>query len=359
MNPDVLVIGAGQSGLAVGYYLHRAGLSFALLDAEPAPGGAWRHGWESLRLFSPAEASSLPGWLLPRPADGGFPARAAVVDYLTHYEQRYELPVRRPVRVLDVQRTVDGFTVTTDRGIWQARAIVSATGSWSHPFIPDYPGRDKFEGVQVHSAHYETATPFAGKRVVVVGGGNSGAQILAEVSRVAATTWVTEREPHFLPDDVDGRVLFSQASQRYHAQADGQPAPPPLSLGDIVMVEPVKEARARGVLHSVRPFLRFTPRGVVWSDGRDEPVDAVIWCTGFRPATDHLRGLGAVQPDGRLAATGTRATAVPGLWLVGYGSWTGFASATLIGVGRSARATVDEIKEFLTTIPGAALDQLP
>lgn len=347
MKTDVLVIGAGQSGLAVGYYLRRAGLSFELLDDQPEPGGAWLHGWDSLRLFSPADASSLPGWLMPRTADNGFPARDAVIDYLTQYEQRYALPVRRPVHVEAVRRSGEGFAVQTDAGPWQARAVVCATGNWSNPYVPTYPGQADFGGVQLHSAHYHDAAPFAGKRVLVVGGGNSGAQLLAEVSRVAHTTWVTEKEPRFLPDDVDGRVLFTQATQRYHA---GQETAPPPTLGDVVMVDSVKEARSRGVLGSVRPFVRFTRTGVVWADGREEAVDAVLWCTGFRPALGFLAELSVLQPDGRVATTSAQATALPGLWLVGYGSWTGFASATLIGVGRSARATADEIKAFLVSV---------
>ena len=349
---DVVVIGAGQSGLAVGYYLRRAGLSFVLLDDQAGPGGAWPHGWTSLRLFSPADASSLPGWLMPRPAGPGFPARDAVVDYLAQYEARYALPVRRPVRVAAVRRSGAGFAVLTDGGTWQARAVVCATGTWSHPVTPAYPGQEAFAGVQLHSAAYQDAEPFRGQRVLVVGGGNSGAQVLAEISRVARTTWVTKEEPRFLPDEVDGRVLFTQATQRYHAQVGEAPAPPP-SLGDVVMVDSVKEARRRGVLGSVRPFARFTATGVVWADGRPEAFDAVIWCTGFRPALSFLTGLGVVQADGRVATAGTRVPAEPGLWLVGYGSWTGFASATLIGVGRSARATVAEIQAFLT--PAAAL----
>ena len=354
---DVLVIGAGQSGLAVGYYLRRAGLAFELLDDQPGPGGAWPHGWDSLRLFSPADASSLPGWLMPRSVDNGFPARDAVIDYLTQYEQRYALPVRRAVRVAEVRRSGTGFAVQTDAGTWQARAVVCATGNWSNPYVPAYPGQADFGGVQLHSAHYQAAAPFAGQRVLVVGGGNSGAQLLAEVSKVAATTWVTEREPRFLPDDVDGRVLFSQATQRYHAQGGDAAAPPP-SLGDVVMVDSVKEARSRGVLGSVRPFARLTRTGVVWADGREEAVEAVIWCTGFQPALSLLAGLGVLEADGRVATSGTRAIKMPGLWLVGYGSWTGFASATLIGVGRSARATVDEIREFLAASDGGTLAQL-
>lgn len=351
---DVLVVGAGQSGLAVSYYLRRAGLAFELLDDQPQPGGAWPYGWASLRLFSPADASSLPGWLMPRSADEGFPSRDAVVDYLTQYELRYALLVRRPVRVVDVRRSEQGFSVETDAGTWQVRAVVCATGSWSSPYIPTYPGQPDFGGVQLHSAHYREAAPFAGQRVLVVGGGNSGAQLLAEVSQVAHTTWVTEKEPRFLPDDVDGRVLFTQATQRYHA---GQEAAPLPTLGDVVMVDSVKEARGRGALGSVRPFARFTRTGVVWADGREEAVDAVIWCTGFRPALSFLTDLGVVRPDGRVATTGTRATELPGLWLVGYGSWTGFASATLIGVGRSARTTVEEVKAFLGQAIAKPLEQ--
>jgi NAD(P)H-nitrite reductase large subunit len=118
-------------------------------------------------------------------------------------------------------------------------------------------------------------------------------------------------------------------------------------LGDIVMVPSVKEARARGVLHSVRLFRTFTPDGVIWPDGRAMQVDAVIWCTGFRWALDHLAPLSIIEADGQIAVSGTRAVREPRLWLVGYGEWTGFASATILGVGRTARATVAEIDALL------------
>jgi hypothetical protein len=343
---DVVVVGGGQAGLAVGYYLRRTDLSFAILDAQDEPGGAWRHGWESLRLFSPARFSSLPGWIM----DGGpdhYPTREEAVEYLRRYEERYGLPIARPVQVAAIRRAGDRLQVETDLGAWRARAVVSATGSWASPYVPEYPGQETFLGLQLHSAHYRSPAPFAGKRVLVVGGGNSGAQILAEVSLVADASWVTLDEPRFLPEHVDGRYLFDQATARYHAQREGRPVPPPASLGDIVMVAPVREARGRGVLHSRRPFTRFTPGGVIWPTGQEERIDAVIWCTGFRPALEHLRPLGVIEDDGRVALHGTRSVQEPRLWLVGYGEWTGFASATLIGVGRAARATVAEIQEFL------------
>lgn len=351
-DTDVVVIGGGQAALAVGYYLRRTTLSFVLLDAQDGPGGAWRHAWDSLHLFSPARASSLPGWAMPAGA-GEYPTRDEVLEYLAAYEARYALPVQRPVRVRAVTRGRGGdrLHVATDAGGWTARAVVSATGSWQHPYVPDVPGRETFRGVQLHSSAYRAAEPFRGRRVLVVGGGNSGAQILAEVSRVAETTWVTERPPAFLPDHVDGRYLFDQATAQYRARQQGRTAPPPASLGDVVMVDAVREARARGVLHAVGPFTRMVADGVEWPDGRVERVDAVIWCTGFRPALEPLRSLGVIEPDARVAVRGTRAVREPRLWLVGYGNWTGFASATLIGVGRSARATVDEIAAELRGDP--------
>jgi len=343
---DVVVVGGGQSGLAVGYYLRRTGLSFVILDAQAEPGAAWRHAWNSLRLFSPAQFSSLPGW----PLEGGpdyYPMRDEVVEYLCRYEARYEFPIERPVHVEAIRREGDLLVVEADRGIWLASAVVSATGTWTRPYISEYPGRGHFRGDQLHSARYASPDPFAGKRVLVVGGGNSGAQVLAEVSQTATATWVTLKEPTFLPDHMDGRYLFDQATARYRAQQEGRPVPEPASLGDIVMVPPVRDARERGVLKSVRPFDRFTEEGVVWSDGREEKIDAVIWCTGFKPALEHLRPLRVVEPGGRVELEGNRSIREPRLWLVGYGDWTGFASATLIGVGRSARSVAAEIERRL------------
>lgn len=129
---DVAVIGGGQSGLAVGYFLRRTGLRFAILDDQKEPGGSWLHTWDSLRLFSPATFSSLPGWLMPGGPDH-YPGRDEVVDYLRRYEAQYDLPVERPVKVSAVNASADGLRVETDRGVWVARAVVSATGTGSRP----------------------------------------------------------------------------------------------------------------------------------------------------------------------------------------------------------------------------------
>lgn len=347
---DVIIVGGGQAALATAYFLRRTSLSFVLLDAEQGPGGAWRHGWDSLRLFSSATWSSLPGWQMP-PSDNNPPSRDDVISYLAQYEQRYSLPVKRPVWVESMQAVDDRIVIAAKDGRWRAKAVVSATGNWSKPFIPELPGAPHFSGVQIHSAHYTSPAEFAGKRVIVVGGGNSGAQVFAEISEVAQATWVTMTEPRFLPDDIDGQALFEQATARLKAIQAGQPTPIAGSLGDIVMVPSVKAARDRGVLRATRMFERFTTSGVVWPDDSESVVDAIIWCTGFRPALDHLVGLNVINANGRVDVEGTHSTKEPRLWLVGYGEWTGLASATIIGVTRTARSTVMEVAEFLEGLP--------
>lgn len=347
---DVIIVGGGQAALAVAYFLRRTSLSFVMLDAEVGAGGAWRHGWDSLRLFSSATWSSLPGWQMP-PSENNPPSRDDVISYLTQYEQRYSLSVVRPVLVDSIYTDGDHIVVAAQEREWHAKTVVSATGNWSKPFIPPLPGASQFSGVQIHSAHYTSPAEFAGKRVIVVGGGNSGAQIFAEISGVAQATWATTAEPRFLPDDVDGQALFEQATARLKAIQAGYPPPVAGSLGDIVMVPSVKAARDRDVLRATRMFERFTTTGVVWPDRSESVVDAVIWCTGFQPALDHLAGLNVINANGRVDVDGTHSMKEPRLWLVGYGEWTGLASATIIGVTRTARSTASEVADFLEKRP--------
>lgn len=341
----VVVIGGGQAGLAAGYYLRRAHVPFVILDAQTGPGGAWRHGWDSLRLFSPARYSPLPGWWMPDQPAEPFPTAGHVRTYLNDYERRYALDVRRPVDVTAVQAYPDHLAVSAAQGTWRARAVISATGTWRRPHVPDLPGRAEFTGRQIHTVNYHRPDPFRGQRVGVVGGANSAAQILAEVSTVATTHWFTLAPPRFLPDDVDGRVLFDVATQRELAQRQGRPDTGGVAaLGDIVMIPSVKAARDRGVLRAEPMFDRLTSTGVARHDGSTIDLDAIIWCTGFRPALAHLGPLGlSTDEHGHPRTDGTRSVDEPRLHLLGYGEWTGAAAATLIGAGRTARTCVEQI----------------
>ncbi|MBX7243757.1 MAG: NAD(P)/FAD-dependent oxidoreductase [Bacteroidia bacterium] len=344
---DVIVIGGGQSGLVCGYYLRRTGLTYLILDKQPNCGGSWIHGWDSLTLFSPAVHSSLSGWLMPKSLNF-FPSKVEVIDYLCQYEKKYALPVQRPVEVKEVEKMEDIFTLITDKGEFHARTIIAATGTFGKPYIPGIKGREKFSGIQIHSAFYKNPEAFAGLKVLVVGEGNSGAQILAEVSEVTETDWATRDTPAFLPDDVDGHVLFNIASAKYHAEKAGIPFDPSqYSLGNIVMVPPVVEARERGDLVSIGSFTEMDETGIILQNGTRKHFDAVIWCTGFGYDTDILKKVVQTDERGKTPTLETRATQTEGLWLVGYGGWTGYASATLIGVGRTAKQTAQEIQEYL------------
>ncbi len=349
----VVVIGAGQAGLATAFHLRRAGLDLAtdvlLLDAEPEPGGSWQHMWRTLRLFSPPAYSSLPGWPMPASADP-CPDAQHVVRYLRRYQARYEIVVRQAARVTEVRRAGgdEEFAVQATSPVGslrlRARHVVSATGTWTRPFVPLVDGRERFAGRQLHSSAYRDPEEFAGARVVVVGGGNTGAQLVAELSLVSHTTWATLRPPRFLPDDVDGRRLFEIATARRRAIQAGAPADGGITgLGDIVAVEAVRRARERGAMTSVPMFTSMTRDGVVWPDRSRADADIVLWCTGFRPELRHLRTLPLHRDGTHPAVEGTTSLDMPRLHLVGYGDWTGPASATLIGVGGAAKAAAVSI----------------
>ncbi|WP_421873965.1 ArsO family NAD(P)H-dependent flavin-containing monooxygenase [Marinoscillum sp.] len=343
---DIIIVGGGQSGLAVAYYLRRLKLDYLILDAENEPGGSWQHYWDSIKLFSPAQWSSLPGRIL----QGGtshYPTREEMIQYLTDYEKHYRLKVQRPIEVKSVTKEGELFYLNTDGGDYRCKVLISTTGSFKKPIIPDFTGLDSFNGSIIHSAKYQSPTSFEGKRVGIIGEGNSGAQILAEVSKVADTYWITKDDPDFLPDHVDGKYLFDAASQLYEAKKKGKKFIPP-SLGHIVMVPSVVDARERGVLKHHVGLETFTAKGIHLSDGTTILLDAIIFCTGYLPVIDYLRGLNISFRHNKVDTHGTRSRELPGLWMVGYGSWTGFASATVIGVGRSAKATAHEVKEYLS-----------
>jgi putative flavoprotein involved in K+ transport len=185
--------------------------------------------------------------------------------------------------------------------------------------------------------------------VIVVGGGNSGAQIAADLAYDTDLTWVTQRPPRFLADDIDGRALFDAATARRRALDEGRTDTGGVaSLGDIVAIPPVRAARDRGLLKAGPMFTRLVPGGVEWADGTRAKAEAIIWSTGFRPALSHLSPLQLRGRRGHIVTEGTQVLKEPRLHLLGYGDWTGPASATLIGVGRPARDMARQIAELLS-----------
>lgn len=347
---DVVVIGAGQAGLAAAYHLRRTGFEperdFVVLDHSPGPGGAWQFRWPSLTYGRVHGMHALPGMELTG-ADPARPSAEVISGYFAAYERTFDLRVRRPVDVRAVRSDGEGadgrLLVETSAGSWATRALINATGTWDRPFWPRYPGQETFRGRQLHTARYAGPEEFAGRRVIVVGGGASGTQHLLEIAPfAAATTWVTRRPPVFREGPFDegaGRAAVALVEERVR---QGLPPKSVVSVTGLPLNDAIRAGLASGVLDRQPMFDRITPEGVEWSGGRRAAADVILWATGFRAALDHLRPLRLREAGGGVRVEGTRAVADPRIHLVGYGP-----SASTIGANRAGRAAVRDIRRLL------------
>jgi cation diffusion facilitator CzcD-associated flavoprotein CzcO len=337
-----VVIGAGQAGLSAAYWLQRRGLrpreDYVVLDANEGPGGAWRHRWDSLTFDAAHHLHSLPGLPLEAP-DPHEAASAVVRRYYGEYERSFGLPVLRPVRVASVEREDDGARLlvrAADGRSWAAETVVSATGTWDQPYWPHYPGRELFRGRQLHTHDFVSAEEFAGKRVLVVGGGTSALQFLLQLHAAGAeTVWTTRRPPQWTaaPFDAEWGVdVERRVNERTRAGL------PPLSVSaatGLPLTQQYVDGIRSGVLVSRGPLARITPTGAVLADGTPLELDAILWATGFRAALGHLAPLHVREPGGGvlMGSDGVSVVREPRLFLVGYG-----ASASTIGATRAGRA---------------------
>ncbi|QAY71910.1 NAD(P)/FAD-dependent oxidoreductase [Xylanimonas protaetiae] len=352
---DVVVIGAGQAGLSAGFHLLRRGFApaatappgartFLMLDGEDGPGGAWRHRWRSLRMSTVNDIYDLPG-IEQRDVDPESPSVDVLPAYFADYERELGLAVVRPARVRQVRWDDDGEHVVVETAggpSVRARAVVNATGTWSKPFWPHYPGQETFRGRQLHTADYVRAEDFAGQRVGVVGGGISALQLMEEISHVGSTTWFTRREPVFVDGEFgprSGHDAVARVEERVRAGL------PPLSVvaaTGLVKTPYVRALEDRGLLVRHPMFARIVPDGVVMPDGTTVGLDVLFWNTGFRAALDHLRPLRLREPGGGIRMDGTQVAGEPRVHLVGYGP-----SSSTVGANRAGRDAVNALVRHL------------
>ncbi|GAA2072742.1 NAD(P)-binding domain-containing protein [Aeromicrobium halocynthiae] len=332
-----VVIGAGQAGLSASFHLRRRGIDHVVLDADDSPGGAWQHRWDALTMADVHGVADLPEAPVP-PAAGDERANVFVPRYFAEYERAHELPVVRPVRVESVTDEADLFRVDADDGrTWHSRTLVNATGTWTQPFVPRYPGQELFRGEQLHTVDYPGPDHFRGRRVLVVGGGASAVQFLGQLRPVTDTLWVTRREPVWRTEPFDpeaGREAVAMVAERVRA---GYPPRSVVSVTGLMLRPQEQEAARLGAYERLPMFDRLVPGGAEWDGGRREDVDAILWATGFRPAIAHLAPLGLRSEHGGIqlgstSATSTTATADPRVQMVGYGP-----SASTIGANRAGR----------------------
>jgi len=344
---DAVVIGAGQAGLSASYHLARLGVDHVVLDANDRPGGAWQHRWDSLTMADVHGVADLPDG--PAPGRSQDRANQVVPAWFAAYEREHRLPVVRPVVVDRVTGDGELLVVHAGERTWTTRTLVNATGTWSRPFVPYYPGAETFRGEQLHTVDYPGPEHFRGRRVLVVGGGASAVQFLGELAPVTDTVWVTRREPvwrdHF--DEQAGRDAVALVQRRV---LEGRPPASVVSVTGLALRPQEREAERLGAYRRHPMFERIEPDGVRWADGSFEPVDVILWATGFRPATHHLAPLRlrsehggiALLPGGRDVQASTTTVADPRVQLVGYGP-----SASTIGGNRAGRAAAVAVRRFL------------
>jgi putative flavoprotein involved in K+ transport len=340
----VVVIGAGPAGLAAAAMLQRAGMQVVVLERAEV-GAVWRTRYDRLHLHTVRWLSCLPGWRMPR-SFGKWPARDRVVEYLQGYAERHRLDVRSRVYVSSIERAEDGWSVSTPAGAYPAERVVVAIGYSNVPFVPDWPG--VFAGEIVHSADYRNPAPSRGRRVLVVGAGNSGAEIAVDLAdggaaqvllAVRTAPSIVRRDVLGFPSQVLGiatahlpvSVVDWMASTLrrisipdltpYGLTAPARPYTDFLSRRVIPILDVgVVDAVRSGRVQVVAALDHFEDGAAVLADGSRLQVDAVIAATGYRPALEPLVGhLGVLDDRGvPLVHAAQEHPRAPGLHFVGY-----------------------------------------
>jgi putative flavoprotein involved in K+ transport len=348
---EVIVIGAGQAGLSVGYHLARRGLSFVILEAHSRIGDSWRRRWDSLRLFTPARYDGLDG--MPFPAAGdSFPTKDEMGDYLKAYADRFALPVRTGTKVDSLARVGDRYVVTAGERRFEAGHVVVALANFQRGRVPQFAEALDPGIVQLHSSDYRNPSQLRPGGVLIVGAGNSGSEIAKELAREGRDVWMSGRDTGHLPFRIESflgrhvlvrmvlRVLFHRILT-VSSPVGRKARPEMLSKGGpLIRVKP-KDLAALGVVRVPRVAGVKDGRAVL-EDGRVPDAANVIWCTGFHPNFSWIRlpvfGERGAPEHERGVVPGE-----PGLYFVGLEFLYAFSSTMIHGVGRDARFVAERI----------------
>ena len=346
---DTLVIGGGQAGLAVGYHLTKAGVPFLILDANTRTGDSWRHRWDSLKLFTPNRFNGLPG--LPIPGeDWGFPTKDELADYLESYAEKFQLPIRHDTRVDALTRDDSGFRASAGDFEVRANRVVVAMASYQIPKVPQFAGELDGRIVQLHAADYRNPGQLQDGDVLVVGLGNSGAEISLELARhyrVHLSGKPSAVQP-FRPERLSGRILM--------------PFVGPVLLNRVLTKSnPLGRKVHTKMLPKAAPLLRVKPKDLVAAgvkrvgrvtgvvdgyptldDGSVLDVANVVWCTGFESGFSWI-DLPVFDDEGHVVHRRGVADEVAGMYFVGLKFQYSVLSDTLLAAGRDAGYVVDHL----------------
>ena len=346
-----VVIGGGQAGLSVGYYLARQGRRFVILDASRRVGDAWRQRWDSLRLFTPAAFDGLVGMKFPAPPFS-FPTKDDMADYLEAYARRFQLPIRNGVRVDRLTRVGSRYLIEAGAERFEADHVVVAMSSYQVSRVPAFAKELRADILQMHSSTYRNLRQLKPGGVLLVGAGNSGAEIAIEVAR-EHPTWMSGRDTGHVPFRIDGlparlflmrfffRVVFHRLltvgtpiGRRLRRKMFTQGAP-------LIRVKP-QHLAAAGIqrVAKMRGVINGLP---VLEDGRALDVANVIWCTGFGNGLSWIE-LPIFETDGEPRHQSGIASDEPGLYFVGLHFLHAFSSTMIHGIARDAKRIADTIE---------------
>jgi putative flavoprotein involved in K+ transport len=348
-HTETLVIGGGQSGLVMGYHLSRRGLPYAIIDANHRIGDAWRNRWDSLRLFTPNRLNGLPGMPFPGGYHWGFPSKDEMADYLESYARRFDIRVETGVRVERLSRGGDLFVATAGHRRFEADNVVVAMSSWQKPRIPEFASELDPSIVQLHVAEYRNPGQLQEGGVLVVGAGNSGAEVANELARTH-DVWLSGPDTGnipFRPESVAARILMPIIGRIifHRVLTTSTPIgrrvrPKWVSTGEpLIRVKP-KDLAAAGVerVPRVTGVQHGQPQ---LEDGRRIDVANVVWCTGFHPGFSWI-DLPVLGPQGPVQHRGI-VKSEPGLYFLGLKFLYSVSSEQIHGVGRDAAHIADAI----------------
>ena len=359
---QTLVIGGGQAGLSIGYHLSRCGLPFMIVDANDRIGDAWRNRWDSLRLFTPARFDGLDGMRFPAHADS-FPTKDEMADYLETYAARFDLPVRTGIRVDGLSRQGSRYVVTAGNRRFEAEHVVVAMARYQVDQVPGF-ARELDPGiVQLHSRDYRNLKQLKDGGVLIVGAGNSGAELALEIAR-NHRTWMSGRDTGHIPFRINGlagRLLLTRFVLRFvfHRVLTvktpmGRKARPKLLSqgGPLIRVRP-EDLKAANV-DRVPKVVGVREGLPLLEDGRVLDVANVVWCTGFDPGSAWIH-LPVFGEDGVPKHDSGAAIGEPGLYFIGLPFIYAFSSTMIHGVGRDAERIAQVIAGRVGTARTEAL----
>ncbi len=337
---EIIIVGAGQAGLSMGYWLKRKPRSFLLLEAGPRIGESWRQRYDSLVLFTPRRYSALPGLEMPGDPEGR-PTKDEMADYLQTYADHVVLPIQTDTRVMGMQKHGETFLLHTTQGAYQTRTVIVATGPFHHPRIPLFASALSSQVEQLHSASYHNPSEIPPGPVLVVGAGDSGAHIAAELAHSHPVSLAAAHPPYFVPLTLLGKSLFWYLDHLRLLAVDGN-----TRLGRWLKAQPepvlgleLKQALRERQVQMKPRATSAQDKTVQFADGSQIQVRTVIWATGYCQDFSWIRIPGALDECGQ-PREHQGVSSTPGLFFLGF-PWRPSRGSALVGwVSKDAKRLV-------------------